>query len=193
MAALEPIPALPEPPRVEPTVPIAQAVLEREPSAPVSIPPAREGDAATASSAAMAPIPEAAGDPEPQAQDDEEQGLSLRFATDQDFLRLIARGDVGVYLFSAAVADPAAFKLAQDYSFRQAAAPRQLFEMLPDTIPEQIRNRARRALANDPALRFGLEFPLRIQTQIERYVSQVQSGELLIDRYGRVRHVNPQS
>lgn len=118
-------------------------------------------------------------------QDDPEPGLILRFVTDQDFLRLVAKGDIQVFLFGA----DSAYQLRPDYRFVAATTPRELFEVLPDTVPALIRSRAA-GLENRAELRYGLQFPPRIERQLSSYLAQVDSGALLIDRYGRVSHVS---
>lgn len=114
----------------------------------------------------------------------DEAGLSLRFATEQDFLRLIARRDVQVYLFKPGAVQ----QLGSNYRFQPAAAPGELFEMLPSTIPELVRNSAAQAVGAMADYRFGVKFPARIERRIASLVDSVDSGELLIDRFGQVTY-----
>lgn len=166
-------------PILSPIEPLAapEAVAEVE-----VVPPPQPADVAAAEPDA------AAGDPSEPAQSADEQsetGLILRFATDQDFLRLVAKGDIRVFLFGA----DSSFRLRSDYRFAPAPTPRQLFEVMPATVPALIRRRAA-ILPDSSALRYGLEFPERIERQLDAYLAQVESGALLIDRFGHVSHVS---
>lgn len=124
---------------------------------------------------------EAGGVPVPA----DDAGLSLRFATEQDFLRLIARGEVQVFVFKPGEVR----KLGTGYRFQLAPAPGELFEMLPETIPTLVRNSAAQAVGGLTAYQFGVQFPARIERRIASLVDSVSAGELLIDRFGQVTHV----
>lgn len=127
----------------------------------------------------------AAPEPEPEPEPPQEKGLSLRFESDKDFLRLISKRDIAVYLFN----DQDAQRLSNRYDFASAAPPRQLYEVLAATIPDAITRAARRDLGNYDRYRWGIAIPRPIEQQISGFVAAAASGELVIDRYGRVHHV----
>jgi len=116
----------------------------------------------------------------------EAAGLILRFVSDSDFLRLIAKGDVQVYAFQ----EREFLALGQNYEFYEAPAPKQVYEVLPETIPSLI-DAALEKRKHQSAVNFkwGISLPERVERQIQRYLNTVSTGQLLIDRYGEVRHV----
>ncbi|MEJ2131525.1 MAG: hypothetical protein P8Y95_07885 [Gammaproteobacteria bacterium] len=113
------------------------------------------------------------------------EGLSLRFASDGDFLRLISRGDVIVFAYR----EDTVWALGRDYVFRRARAPRQLYELELDTIPQLVSEAFLHDHAGPAEFTWGVSLPRRIESQIESYIRDVEHGVLLIDRYGEVRHV----
>jgi hypothetical protein len=114
-----------------------------------------------------------------------EQSLSLRFASDQDFLRLLGKGAVTLYLFN----QEDAWVLGKDYAFAPGHAPRQLYEVLPQTVPAVIAGAAAATGTRSDHYRWGVQLPPRTRRQIDGFLKESASGQLLIDRYGGVRHV----
>ena len=121
----------------------------------------------------------------PSTSPQEDQGLSLRFASEGDFLRLISRGDVTVFAYR----DDAIWALSRDYIFRGARAPKQVYELELNTIPQLVSEAFLRHHPSPDNFTWGVSLPRRIESQIQSYVQRVESGVLLIDRYGEVRHV----
>ena len=109
----------------------------------------------------------------------------LRFASDRDFLRLIARGDVQVFAFQA----EQALLLGADQRFQPAQAPRRYYELNEATIPRLVLQAFTRERTQSAAVTWGVALPGRIETQIRDFVQQETHGVLLIDRFGEVRHV----
>ena len=124
---------------------------------------------------------------EPAIEPKIEEGLTLRFASDKDFLRLIANGKVNVYLFN----DAQALRLGSNYSFGPSSAPQQLYEILPETIPSAIHDAAGRSSAALGDFRWGISIPGRIASRIEALVAIETSGQLVINRFGEVQHQQP--
>lgn len=117
-----------------------------------------------------------------------EQGLSLRFASPGDFLRLIARAQISVYAFNAS---GEVLGLNSTYHFLPARSPGQVYELLPQTIPALIVDALRQAPQTSGADGFswGITLPRHIEDKITGYLASAASGELVIDRYGDVHHV----
>ena len=116
----------------------------------------------------------------------EAEGLILLFVSDNDFLRLIAKGDVQVYAFQ----EREFLALGQNYEFYEAQAPKQVYEVLPETIPSLIDAALeKREHPSAATFKWGISLPERVERQIQRYLNTVSAGQLLIDRYGEVRHV----
>ena len=174
--APEPVPAItvqrPEPPPpLEPPAPITNArAPERPPVPDVEPEPVEE----------PAPEPVAAAPAEP-----EEAGLTLRFASDGDFLRLIARGDIQVYAYQ----DSDVLTLSETYRFLDTQSPGQVYELLRPSIPNLIVDALKQARPDIDGYRWGIALPGHISNQIERHLGQATRGQLVIDRYGDVHHV----
>ncbi len=174
----------PEPTLLEPIAPAPPpepiATIEAEPEKPLPTHAAQE----------PIPAPIESDDPPIDAiaetpPNDKLEGLSLRFVSDRDFLRLLSKRDIQVYLFN----EQAAYQLSPAYEFVNAEPPNKLYEVLPMTIPGAISAAAGRALGDHSGYRWGLHIPGAIERQITDHLAAVQSGELVIDRFGRVHHV----
>jgi hypothetical protein len=149
---------------------------------PAAVEPARV-ELPAARPEVVAPEPAVAA--ETAAEPTKEEGLILRFASDGDFLRLIARGDIRVYAFQ----DSDVLALNESYRFLDTTAPGQVYELLPPSIPSLVVDALRQARPETDGYRWGIALPGRISHQIERHLNRVNRGELVIDRYGDVRHV----
>lgn len=203
-AAPEPI-SEPEPiveTLAEPVVEVVSEVVTERPShrielvseTPVPVPrpapavvaqPEVELEVVPESEALVAVAPDLQDSVEPaQELPESEEGLSLRFHSDRDFLRLITSGEVGLYLFN----DNSAFKLARNLGFQSAPAPRQLYEVMPQTIPAAISASADRAVSQPSLFKWGVAMPARIEQRIASLVATQTSGQLVVDRRGLVRH-----
>jgi hypothetical protein len=188
IAETQPAPT-PEP--VVPTPkPVAQVQVEKIQVEKIQVAQAPEPKAQTSETqeakeqlAAVA-VEQAQPQPQPKPAPADEPGLSLRFGTDKDFLRLIARGDVGVYLFDA----QNTYRLSKSYAFSKAPAPGQIYELMPSTIPGAIKRAAEGSVANSAGYRWGVVMPERIASRIQTLVQTQRSGQLVINRFGEVRH-----
>ncbi|MEQ8858025.1 MAG: hypothetical protein RIC56_05210 [Pseudomonadales bacterium] len=179
---------------VERAVPGADPVVASEapvPAAPQAAPPdpKPEPKPEPVVVARPAPAPQAE-EPGPPAQapaastaEPARAGLSLRFASDQDFLRLVNRGAIRVFAFN----DQGVLALENDFSFQPASAPGRVHELLPETIPELMSGALARSHGG-ASYRWGIAMPERMARQIRGYVDRGASGELVIDRFGEVRH-----
>ena len=158
-----------------------------------------------AAAPAPTPVPRApaippAPDPQPVEAPAEEAGLSLRFASDGDFLRLITKGDIRVYAYAPVDHTPAdktmhasrdILILDADYQFRSSPAPGKVYELLPETIPALVVNALRNAGRDAGTFTWAIVLPGRIEAQIGRHLEPVKSAQLLIDPFGEVQHVAP--
>lgn len=113
----------------------------------------------------------------------ENQGLTLRFASEADFMRLVSKGRITLYAYSGE-----AFLTTRDtYAFHTTPAPSEIYEIDIDTIPTRV-TRAATLNTTLPSLQWGVGLSPRIQKQIRSYVDQNVSGELHINRYEQVLH-----
>jgi hypothetical protein len=132
--------------------------------------------------AASPPLEQQEPPPVLQDQPDEEKGLSLRFASDRDFLRLLAKRSIDLYAFN----DTTILKLS-DMTFSESAAPGRLYELMPQTIPGMVTNGLPDSI--DQPYNWGIRIPSGMEQQIRRFVDADAAGELIIDRYGDINHV----
>lgn len=112
---------------------------------------------------------------------DASQGLSLRFASDRDFLQLLSRGVIELFAFNGRQV----LRLEDDFQFRGARTPGQVHELLPPTIPDVVAS-ALRAPAGD--YHWGVVLPPAMARQLSNHLESGATGELVIDRLGEVRH-----
>jgi len=176
---------MPTPETVPPPV-FEQSPVPEQPPAPVTTTPA----------AAPAPAPISANPP-PAA---EEQGLSLGFTSDADFLRLVGAGTIELFVMdNDATADSILRFDAQHppHGFTPSDAPGQFYELLPGTIPETITNVLARRLGSSGTggamrmLTWGVTLPPALERSIAQHRKQHSHGTLLIDRNAGIRHVPP--
>jgi len=162
---------------------VAPAAAQRpamEPAAPKPVEPSPKQQAPTRTAAAEPAQPDPVPEPAPQTG---QEGLSLRFASDRDFLRLVSRGDIRVFAFN----DAEVLSLNGDFRFQPATSPGRVHELLAETIPELVVGALRRQAAPD-AYNWGIAMPDRLTRQIRGYVEDGATGELVINRFGEVRH-----
>ena len=79
--------------------------------------------------------------------------------------------------------------LSESYRFLDSSSPGQVYELLRPSIPALIVDALRQARPDIDGYRWGIALPGHISNQIERHLGRVTSGQLVIDRYGDVRHV----
>ena len=165
-------------PEADPDWIAEQPSLQQQPAAALENTP-RESVTAVAPAAEIqepTPSPEVAP---------EEESLSLRFASETDFLRLLTGRTVTLYLFN----ERSAWRLGRDFAFAESPAPKQVYEVLPSTIPQAILRSAQGKVAGLEHYAWGVGMPAEIEASIQRWVQRVSTGELLIDRTGTVTHV----
>ncbi len=171
-----------EVPRVRPAPLLEPAVVVTQPR---QIP-------ATEPVAVSAPVesvpqekPEAPAAPPSSSQNVEDEGLTLRFASDGDFLRLIAKGAILVYAYN----ESGVFALQPDYQFLPSAAPGQVYQLMEQTVPTLILDALERTQSDAAPFTWAIAIPPAIRNQIENHMASVRNDELVINRYGEVHHV----
>lgn len=111
--------------------------------------------------------------------------LSLRFASDRDFLNLVANGTIRVFAYRPREV----LGLDADFQFRASESPGKVYELLPETIPAAIVGVLRGTVADAESFTWAVRIPPSMDTTIRGFIERGMHGELVIDRYGRVRHV----
>ena len=120
-----------------------------------------------------------------EAPADDGKGLSLRFASDRDFLRLVTKGEIQVFAYQA----HSVLGLGRNFEFVSTDSPGQVYELLPETIPKLIFAALDRATRESSAYTWGIRMPANLEVKIRGFVDRAVRGELVIDRYGEVHHV----
>jgi len=175
----EPVPAAPQPEPVA-TAPVPQTRPEPlDEPAPVSTP-------APQPVTARVPVSQIAVQTQKIPPD---KGLSLRFASDGDFLRLVTRGEIQVFAYQTGARGHAVFGLDRNFEFLSTSAPGQVYELLPQTIPNLIAVALDRATPEAHTYSWGIRIPKALEGKIRKYIDRQVHGELVIDRYGEVHHV----
>ena len=123
--------------------------------------------------------------PAPSPTSNPSQGLSLRFASEQDFLRLIGAAAIQLYVFT----DDKFWLFSTSSRFQLAQPPQQIYELEHQTIPQQMINLSRQQIESRQLLKWGVVLPEKIERQIQSYLGAVEAGQLLINRYQEVSHV----
>jgi hypothetical protein len=197
--AAEPKPAMddaiPVPETVEPEQIAAQPVAPRITQPPIRLESLerlqpinevlpREHEQRERQVAAQPPLQ---SEPQPDSQQtpQAERGLSLRFATDRDFLRLVTKGEIHVYAYKAHTV----LGLDRNFDFLSVEPPGRVYELLPETIPSLIFAALGRATSQSNSYTWGVRMPRKLEGKIRHFVERGVHGELVIDRYGEVHHV----
>ncbi len=112
--------------------------------------------------------------------------LSLRFASEQDFLSLLGKGEITLYARGA----ENYVQLNRDFSLSPVSLETELYELLPDSLPAKIIKVLRRQGVTEP---FLVSLPNTTAREIERLSvhHEEAGGVLLINHSGQVHHERP--
>ena len=113
----------------------------------------------------------------------EASGLSLRFASERDFLRLIGRDAIEVFAFRKGDV----LALTSSLRFAPSAVPGEVYELLPSTIPSQISALLANLRTESEQFQWGVRMPGSIERAVRAQVDAGAAGVLVIDRFGEVR------
>lgn len=108
-------------------------------------------------------------------------GVALRFETASAFMALIRRGEVRVFAWNDAMVR----MLEPSLTFAPAQLPERLHEILPATLPPDVRT----AAPAGQALRWGVALPVATRAAIDDWLARIGGGELHIRADGGVDHV----
>ena len=188
---------LPEPtPETVPPPVFEQSPIPEEAPVPAQPPAPAPTTLAAAPAAAPAPPPVSANPP-PAAK---EQGLSLGFTSDADFLRLVGAGTIELFVMDHDTTTDSILRFDAQHpphGFNPSGAPGQFYELLPATIPKTITNALARRLRGSGTglapgmLTWGVTLPPALERSIAQHRKQHSHGTLLINRNASIRHVPP--
>ncbi len=117
-----------------------------------------------------------------------QEGLILRFASDNALLALVAQRRVDVYAWVGGDA----LQLSSQRGvlrFAPATAPKHFHSMMPDTVPSAVARALERSAptAQIGTVTWGVTLPADTQLQLEQLVKRHRSGALIIETSGSVR------
>ena len=107
-------------------------------------------------------------------------GLTLRFLTDAALLRLVARGEAGVYVQTGS--RTFALDLSAGIEFRESPPPAQFYAMAAETVPGVLQAN----YTGPGGGQWGVTLPRDTSRAIEAFLAADAAGELIIDAQGRV-------
>jgi len=167
----EPVSTQPKPMPAEPAPEIIRPA-PRPKAAPEPVPVAAE-PASTDITAAPTPAAEA-----PVATP-EEEGFTLRFASDAALMRAVAASHVGVY----AIQDGRAYRMTVSdsrISFWDASTPNTFHEMEPSTVPAAVVDALARTGAGVDGVRWGVTLPGKLKSRLDTLMQEYRGGSLII-------------
>lgn len=174
----------PEPPKAVPSTSPPMA-----PAPPV--PPPKSVSARTGGAVPITPSPPAETDSvetrrEPQKDDPKPaQGFTLQFETDAALLRLLALGDVAVYVFAVTET----LRLVYGSSgpvFVPSAQPRQFHAISPRTVPAVLRAALTEARGSVDEPVWGVTLPVDTRNALAEILRTRDGGDLIIRSDGQV-------
>jgi hypothetical protein len=113
-------------------------------------------------------------------------GITLRFVSTRDFLRLLNNSSVTLYAYN----DQQFLSWNRNQRFDPATPPDRVYELDPATVPDLMHQALPDSFTPADAT-WAVGLPTHVEQQIQHHLSQVDSGELHINRYQEVRHVPP--
>lgn len=172
----EPVAAAPPPAVVPKPIPRATPVTE-----PASAPkPEPESIAEPTPAAEAEPTPDSAPEPTP-----EQRGFTLRFDSDAAMLRMVSRGEAGVFLIDGRRAWQLGFGDV-GAQFAEAAPPSRFHAIAAGTVPRLLRDAATLSPGVPQAV-WGVTLPDHTSRDLAALLRTHDHGELIIDSRGRVR------
>ncbi len=169
-----------EKPKPAPTPPRRESVPVSAPTTVRPVTPGQEQKRESSANPVEAP-PKAATSAD-------QEGLILRFASDNALLALVAQRQVDVYAWIGG--DPLRLSLERGVlSFAPASAPKHFHSMMPNTVPSAISRALERSAQTAKAdnMTWGVTLPAETQGQLERLIEKHRNGALIIEASGRVR------
>lgn len=172
----EPVPAKPEsmPVVPEPTLEVVKQAPRPTP-APEPEPKPAPPEAEPVSIEAAAPPPVT----ETPAASPEEEGFTLRFASDAALMRAVAASHVGVY----AIQDGRAYRMTVSdsrISFWDASTPNTFHEMEPGTVPGAVIDALARTGAKAGGVSWGVTLPGKLKSRLDSIMQEYRGGSLII-------------
>jgi hypothetical protein len=158
----------------------AEAAPTLRRAAPEPLPVAKEAPALV--EPAPAPVePE----PEPEPEPIQEEGFTLRFASDAALMRAVAAQHVGLYAIEQGRARRMTVSESR-ISFWDASTPNTFHEMESGTVPPPVIEALGRAGAATNNVSWGVTLPGRMKTQLDELLHAHRGGSLIITADGDI-------
>ncbi|MCG8371235.1 MAG: hypothetical protein MJA32_12065 [Proteobacteria bacterium] len=160
-----------------------QPAAERQPAATVGGP---SGPTRPATEAAPTDILPA----EPASAEPEQQGFTLRFASDAALTRAVAAHHVGLYALSSGRARRMTVSESR-ISFWDASMPNAFHEMEAGTVPEAVVGALARTGGDTGNVSWGVTLPGKMKSQLDSLLREHRGGSLIITALGEIRREGP--
>jgi hypothetical protein len=143
-------------------------------------PTAREPVASEPSQAIPEPVASEVAPVEP-----EQEGFTLRFASNTALTRAVAAHQVGLYAITAGAAKRMAVSDSR-LSFWDASTPNAFHEMESSTVPAPVVQALARTGVETAAVNWGVTLPGKMTRQVENLMQQHSGGTLIIAASGEI-------
>jgi hypothetical protein len=127
----------------------------------------------------------------PVPTESEEQGFTLRFASDAALMRAVAAHKVGVYALEPGRARRMAVSESR-ISFWEASMPNTFHEMEPETVPSAVVTALTRTGTEAQGINWGVTLPGRMKAQLDALMAEHRGGALIIGASGEIHWEAPQ-
>ena len=132
------------------------------------------------------PVPvEAPPEPVPEPIPTEEEGFTLRFASDAALMRAVAAQHVGLYAIEQGRARRMSVSDSR-ISFWDASTPNTFHEMESGTVPQPVIDALDRAGAGTDKVSWGVTLPGRMKAQLDDLLHAHRGGSLIITADGDI-------
>ena len=123
--------------------------------------------------------------PEPQPEPPEDEGFTLRFASDAALMRAVAAQHVGLYAIEQGRARRMTVSESR-ISFWDASTPNTFHEMESGTVPLPVIEALGRAGAGTDNVSWGVTLPGRMKAQLDELLHAHRGGSLIITADGDI-------
>lgn len=124
--------------------------------------------------------------PPPAPVEPEEEGFTLRFASDAALTRAVAAHQVGVYAIAADRARRMTVSESR-ISFWDASTPNTFHEMETTTVPAAVIDALVRTGTTTDGISWGVTLPGRMKSQLDSLMQEHRGGSLVIEATGNIR------
>ena len=180
VATTEPDPIVEPPPVVQPqpeSPPVQKAVVLTRPKwQPRTVP-------AEKPAASVNPVVKAPSRPPPT--EPQEEGFTLRFASDTALMRAVAAQKVGLYAIEPGRAQRMTVSESR-VSFWDASTPNTFHEMKTSTVPTAVIDALSRTGSTASEVSWGVTLPGKMTMQLDELMHAHRGGSLIIDAGGEI-------